>query len=253
MKTNAVKKYLNVIYPLLSLGLFVLVWFVIAKIIDLEILLPSPVSGFSRLGNIFVTPEFWTAVGSTLRRTLVSFSISLSLAILFAVLSSLFKPVYFLLSPIVIITRAVPTMSVILLSLIWFTSNITPMFIAFLIIFPMLYASFYSAISNIDYDFIQMSKVYNVSKKDMAIRFFIPYIMPTFLDTIRTALSLNVKLVIAAEVLAQTKESMGVMMQRSSIFLDTPTLIAWTIAAIILSYLLEIVVKTIKRFVVRWR
>ena len=172
---------------------------------------------------------------------------------MFSVLSALFKPVYYLLSPLVIITRAVPTMSVILLRLIWFSSAITPMFIAFLIIFPMLYASFYSAVSNIDKDLIEMSKVYNVSKKDMAVKFFVPYIMPSFLDSIRSAISLNVKLVIAAEVLAQTRDSMGVMMQRSSIFLDTPTLMAWTIAAIVLSYLFELLVKTTKTLTVRWQ
>jgi NitT/TauT family transport system permease protein len=98
-----------------------------------------------------------------------------------------------------------------------------------------------------------MSKVYNVSKKDMAVKFFVPYIMPSFLDSIRSAISLNVKLVIAAEVLAQTRDSMGVMMQRSSIFLDTPTLMAWTIAAIVLSYLFELLVKTTKTLTVRWQ
>lgn len=250
---NAVKKYLNIIYPLLSLGIFILAWYVAARIIDVEIILPTPARSLSRLGEIFITADFWAAVSNTLIRVLISFSISLGLAIVFSVLSALFKPVYYLLSPLVIITRAVPTMSVILLSLIWFSSAITPMFIAFLIIFPMLYASFYSAVSNIDKDLIEMSKVYNVSKKDMAVKFFVPYIMPSFLDSIRSAISLNVKLVIAAEVLAQTRDSMGVMMQRSSIFLDTPTLMAWTIAAIVLSYLFELLVKTTKTLTVRWQ
>lgn len=144
-------------------------------------------------------------------------------------------------------------MSIILLSLIWFTAKITPMFIAFLIVFPMLYAAFYSAFTNIDKGFVEMSKLYKVSKWQMVSKFYVPYISPTFFDSIRSAISLNVKLIIAAEVLAQTRDSMGVMMQISSLYLDTSSLIAWTIAAIIISYLLEMIVIATKRLFVRWK
>lgn len=253
MKKALAKKYLNIIYPMLSLVVFFLIWFIVAKVVDLEVILPSPSASFASLGEIIIGSKFWLALGNTLQRTLISFVFSLISAIVLAALSALFKPVYHLLSPIVIITRAVPTMSIILLSLIWFTAKITPMFIAFLIVFPMLYAAFYSAFTNIDKGFVEMSKLYKVSKWQMVSKFYVPYISPTFFDSIRSAISLNVKLIIAAEVLAQTRDSMGVMMQISSLYLDTSSLIAWTIAAIIISYFLEMIVIATKRLFVRWK
>ena len=48
---NAVKNYLNIIYPLLSLGIFILAWYVAARIIDVEIILPTPARSLSRLGE----------------------------------------------------------------------------------------------------------------------------------------------------------------------------------------------------------
>lgn len=253
MKKALSKKYINIIYPILSLVIFFLIWFIVAKAVDLEAILPSPLISFQRLAKIVASSEFWLAVASTLQRTMLSFVFSVLCAVILAALSALFKPVYYALSPIVVITRAVPTMSIILLSLIWFTAKITPMFIAFLIVFPMLYASFYSAFTNIDKGLIEMSKLYKVSKLQVVSKFYIPYISPTFFDSIRSAISLNVKLIVAAEVLAQTRDSMGVNMQLSSIYLDTSSLVAWTIAAIVLSYLLELIVVGIKKLFVRWK
>lgn len=253
MKLQKIKNYLNILYPIIALAIFIIAWYVMSRIIDIELILPSPAKSFSLLGDLFKDTVFWQAVGGTLIRTLISFFVSMFFALLFAVLSTLFKPVYYFLSPIIIISRAVPTMSVILLSIIWFTSNITPMFIALLIIFPMLYSQFYSSFSNIDRDLIEMSKLYNVSKTHMVTKFFIPYILPQYFDSVRSAISLNVKLIIAAEVLAQTQKSMGVMMQISSIYLETALLLAWTIAAIILSYLLEMIPVIMKKLLVRWK
>lgn len=253
MKIQKLKGYLNIIYPVIALFAFILIWYIIAKIVNLEVILPTPGRSFAQLGKIIQENTFWVALGNTLLRAILSCFIAMVAALVLAVLSALFKPVYYFLSPIVIISRAVPTMSVILLSLIWFTANITPMFIALLIIFPMLYAQFYSSFSHIDTDLIEMSKLYRVSKRNMVTKFFIPYILPSYFDSVRSAISLNVKLVIAAEVLAQTRNSMGVMMQRASIFLDTASLIAWTIAAVIVSYLLEMIVALTKKALVRWK
>jgi NitT/TauT family transport system permease protein len=253
MKTKALKNYLNILYPVLSLAVFFAAWYIIAGIIDIEIILPSPTQCLRQLGQLAVTKEFWTAIGGTLTRAMLSFAMSMSAALALAALSAFFKPIGKLLSPLVIITRAMPTMSVILLSLIWFTAQITPMFISFLIIFPTLFTSFYSAFTNIDEDLIEMAKVYKVGRRQKLTELYLPSIFPLFFDAVRAAVSLNIKLVIAAEVLSYTRDSMGVMMQFSKAYLETASLFAWTIAAIILSYLLEMAVVLLKKLVVRWK
>lgn len=238
---------------MLSLALFVTAWYVAAQIVDIEIILPSPSACLRQLAALLSTKVFWTAVGGTLGRSTLSFAFSMGAALILAALSAFLKPVARLLSPLVIITRAMPTMSVILLSLIWFTSQITPLFISFLIIFPTLFTSFYSSFSNIDLGLTQMAKVYKVGRLQTLTKLYLPSIYPSFFDAVRAAVSLNVKLVIAAEVLAYTKDSMGVMMQFSKAYLETASLFAWTIAAIALSYLLEMLVVLLKKCVVRWK
>lgn len=253
MNKNAIKKYLDILSPFLSLAVFVAVWHIAAEIVGIEIILPTPAESMRQLAALAVTKEFWTAVSGTLGRAMLSFAFSMGAALTLAALSTFFKPIGRLLSPLVIITRAMPTMSVILLSLIWFTSEITPLFIAFLIIFPTLFTAFYSSFTNIDGDLIEMAKVYKVGLRYKLAKLYLPAIYPSFFDAVRSAVSLNIKLVIAAEVLAYTKDSMGVMMQFSKAYLDTASLFAWTIAAVALSYLLEMAVALIKKLVVRWK
>ena len=70
---------------------------------------------------------------------------------------------------------------------------------------------------------------------------------------ITSALTLNVKLIIAAEALAQTRISMGNAMQISKGNLNIAELLAWTVMAILLSYVLELLIILIKKLTVRWK
>ncbi|HOB64359.1 MAG TPA: ABC transporter permease subunit, partial [Clostridia bacterium] len=212
-----------------------------------------PALVFKELLALISGKTFWTAVGGTLSRSFTGFAISFALAMILAVAGFAIKPIHRAFSPLVIISRAIPTMSVILLSLIWLTSQTSPILISSLIMFPMFYSDFYSALNNIDKGVIDMAKLYKVGAKDIVTRLYIPNILPSVLDSVRSGISFNVKIVIAAEVLAQTRQSMGISMQISRVMLDTASLLAWTAAAVAISYALELIVELIKRFAVKWR
>ncbi|MFA5449328.1 MAG: ABC transporter permease subunit [Clostridia bacterium] len=253
MMKERLKNILNKLYPLLAVALFLVIWLVAAKAINIEMILPTPHETLRRLFILMGGGDFWVAVLGTLRRSLLSFFYSFMLALVLAVISYAVKPVYKLLSPIVTIARAVPTMSIILLAIIWLTSESSPMLIAGLIVFPLLYANFYAALSGMDRELINMSKLYKVPFPVRLFKLYIPSILPAMFAGIKSSISLNLKVTIASEVLAQTRDSMGRFMQISRVYLDTAELLAWTVAAIIFSYLLEISIELIKKAVVRWR
>ncbi|NLL56564.1 MAG: ABC transporter permease subunit [Clostridiales bacterium] len=250
MKTN--KLYKNIIYPVISLGLLILIWFVTAKVVDIELIIPSISATVKEFFALLGQKQFYSAILGTLNRTLISFLLAFIMAIALAIISAFLPFLNKLLSPIVTVVRAIPTMSLILLTIIWLNPQTSPLLIGFVIVFPIMYSSFYTAIISVDNDLIQMSKAYNVSKKDMVLSLYLPNIAPSFFDTVRSTISLNLKIIISAEVLAQTKISMGVMMQMSKAYLETAQLLAWTLVAIILSYLLEIIVYSIKKATIRW-
>lgn len=246
------KRYENIFYPLISVTLFVAVWSIYANIVNIEMILPKPAVTFNRFFTLFSEKSFWNAVGNTLWRTLYSFFISFTVALLLAVLGSIFRPIHKLAEPIITIIRATPTMSIILLAIIWLKSASSPMLIAFLIIFPMCYTAFYESIISVDKKLIELSTVYDVKKGDMVKDLYIPSITPTLFSIAKSAISLNIKVIIAGEVMAQTRNSMGNFMQISKIYLNTAELLAWSVMAVLISYILEALVDLIKRMVVRW-
>lgn len=250
MRKPVLKKFGNVIYPVISLAVLMGLWAVVAAAADMELIIPSVKTTFLELFSLLGDSAFYRAVGGTLARILVSFACGAAAALIFSLLS-LFEPVERLLSPIIKIVRSIPTMSVILLTVIWMNPSASPIFIAFLIIFPIMYSGFYSALTGVDGKLYEMSKAYGVSKKDMALSLYLPSVAPAAFDCMQASISLTVKLIISAEVLAQTRGSIGIMMQTARGYLETALLLAWTLTAVFLSYLSEAVVFGIKKAVVR--
>ncbi len=247
-----IKNAYKIIIPLISVGVFVLIWAIVAKSMGKEIILPSPLRVLESLGTLLNSPDFYKAAGLTLLRSLESYAIAFGLALFFAVVSALSSVVEKALSPIVTIARAVPTMSVILLALIWLSSGNAPIFVAFLVIFPLLYTGMLESIKRVDKGLVAMSKVYSVRRFDIVTKLYLRETLPSVFTLMRSTLSFNLKLIIAGEVLAYTSMSMGLLMWRSSAYLDTSTLLAWTVAAIVLGYLLELFVLLLQKLLIRW-
>ena len=131
---KTLKKYENIIYPLLSLTGFVAVWAIVSACVGIEMILPSPIVSLKNLAALLAKTAFWQAIGGTLWRTLLSFALSYVFAIIFAVLIAVSKVLHRLLEPLFTILRATPTMTIILLAIIWLKSETSPAY-GFLIVF----------------------------------------------------------------------------------------------------------------------
>lgn len=247
------KKIINQFFPLIAVAVFLLLWLAAAKIIGVEMILPTPGETLKEFIRLTGEPAFWQATANTLIRSLISFAVSFGLALILSVLAYLVPIVYKLLSPLIVIVRSTPTISIILLAIIWMTQYTSPVFITVLIIFPLLYAGFLGGLTSIDKDLIAMSKLYKVPMFTRIKELYIPNMLPSVFVSSRSSISLTVKIMISAEVLAQTGKSMGNFMQLSKIYLETGELLAWTAAAVIISYLLELAILLIQKTVVRWK
>lgn len=229
----------NILYPVAALGAVFGIWAAVSAAKNNPVILPPLGEIFAELGRLLGDADSWKAAGMTLLRILGSFALSFTAAALLAAAGVAVKPLHKFLSPIVTVLQAAPTMAVILLAVIWLDGSEVPLLIGFLICFPLLYSSIRSAIEHVDKDLLQAAELYRVSWKDKMTHIYAPEMFPLVADGARSTVSLAVKVVIAAEVLAQTKTSIGLEMQFASILFNVSTLLAWTILAIALSFLLE--------------
>jgi NitT/TauT family transport system permease protein len=64
-------------------------------------------------------------------------------------------------------------------------------------------------------------------------------IMPYFISATKSGLALAWKAGIAAEVLCTPDNSIGLMLHESKIYLEFPTLFAWTLTVVLFSFVFE--------------
>ncbi|MDE6275322.1 MAG: ABC transporter permease subunit [Clostridia bacterium] len=252
MNKNKLYQILNYTLPIVTIVMIVLIYAIISKVVNIELIAPSVGSVVKEFFAILGKGYFYKAVFGTLLRALIAYVVSFVLALLLAVLTKFCAPLRKAFSPIVALVRVLPTMALILLALIWFKSFQATVLVAFFVIFPMLYTGICDAIDGVDKDLIEMARVYGVDKKRLVTKLYIPQALPSVFTSIKSSIGLNLKIVISAEVIAQTADSMGLYMQLARINLDTAILLAWTVVAIVIGGIVESIVALVAKKVARW-
>lgn len=219
----------------LFVGLYLLAWVVAGN----ELVVPAFSDFMKSLGKLLVSGGFWRAFGTSFVRVVCAFLISLVLAVVLAVVSYLLPTFARIVAPWIAVFRAVPTLAVLLIILVWTSARVAPVVVAFLTLFPTLYTAFYTLLTGVDRDLIEMSRVYKVPVKRRIFQLYLPSIAPQAVRECSASLGLGLKLVVSAEVLAGTYLSLGGFMQDAKAYLDMPLLFALVGVCAVLGLLLE--------------
>ena len=224
----------------------IIIWIVLSRLVANEVILPSITATFISMLKIIKEPGFWPVIGYTLTRTLIGFFISLLIAMVTGILSSLSKVMYNLMLPILNFLNSIPMIAIIVLALIWLSNEIVPMFVGFVMVFPILYETILNSILEIDQDIIQMANLYKVGKVRVLKNIYIPNILYNLSTVFNTVLGINLKMVIAGEVLSQPKYAIGSNLQLQRIYLNTSGVFAWIVIILLISGVFSHIGKGIK-------
>lgn len=235
-KNDKDKKNLNKIFVFLFwLG----VWQIVHLIIKQEVYVPSPYSVFLKLKEQVFMLHFWESVFYSIYRVLFGMAISVVLGLIAAVASSMNRYIHDLLKPLMIAIKSTPVLSFIIIALLWFSSSNVPIFICFLMCFPVIWTNVLAGIENVDKNLLDMAKLYRVKKLLILKRIYFPSVLPYFSAACVTSLGLGWKVSVAAEVLSHPKKSIGSNLYSAKVYLDSAELFAWTIVVILLSMIFE--------------
>lgn len=229
-------------YALLSTAIILLLWWLAAATVNNSVKIPSPLETIQALLEIITSKYFLLQVFSTLKRALLGFAIAFISGVVLGILAGAFAPIYYLLRPLVIAQRSVPTMAVILLTLIWLNRDIAPILVGVIVIFPIIYGAVVNGVREIDVKLLEMAKIYHLSRKKKLLHLYLPSIGSSLRAVAAAAISLNLKITIAAEVLSQPGNAIGTGFQLEKISLNTAGVLAWAIVAIVIGWLLETIV-----------
>lgn len=229
----------KVITSTVAVLLWLLVWHIAAVRLAKPLLLPSPAMVLTRLGELCATPTFWQYSLRSLLRVLAGIGSGAVAAIVVAALTAAFAPVDLLLRPLITVVKTTPVASFIILAMLWLNEGVLPVFISFLMVFPVIWANLHTALSSVPSEYCELAKVYRLPLSRRVRRIYVPYAFPHFLAACRSSMGLAWKAGIAAEAIALPAVSIGKQLMDAKIYLETTDLFAWTTVVIVLSLILE--------------
>lgn len=215
-------------------------WAVAAHFVGESLLLPTPREVLSRLLALGGQGTFWLTVLTSLGRILGGVAVALLCGVLLAVATHFVPWLYALFYPLITVIRSTPVASFIILAYLWMSRDTLPSFIAVLMVLPVVWANLHEALDDVDERLLEMAKVYGFSPLKKLRRVYLPSILPAFMASCRSSVGLAWKAGVAAEILIVPAVSIGRMLSESKQYLETTDLFAWTLAVILLSLLLEL-------------
>ena len=216
-------------------ALAVLVWQAASMAVGSALLLPSPAAVLVRLAALLPDGGFWRAVWFSFCRIAGGFGAALVLGTALAFAAGRWPVVDVLLRPYVLAVKSVPVASFIILALIWMRASALPLFISFLMVFPILYTNVLAGIRSADRELLEMARVFRVPWLRQARCILLPAAEPFLLAGSAAALGMSWKAGVAAEVIGMPVPSIGERLQQAKVYLDTPELFAWTLVIVLIS------------------
>ena len=222
-----------------ALLFYLTLWAVLARIVHQPLLLPAPREVLARLLALLLSAAFYQSLAATLLRTLAAYALGIAAAVLLAVLCVRFRACDLLLSPLLSAVRATPVTSFIVLALVWLSSPRVPVLTGFLMTLPVVYSALVQAIRAIDPRLLEMARMYRLGRRKTLAHVIVPSVLPAFAQSCLAAIGLCWKAVVAAEVIGVPKLAVGSRLYEAKIYLETDSLLAWTLLIVLLSVALE--------------
>lgn len=238
-----------------AVAFWLLLWQAASMAVGHDFLLASPVTVVLRFWELAFTGEFWGSALFSLGRIFSGFLLGLIAGILLAGLSSRYHRVHELIAPLWTVLRSIPVASFVIVALIWVPSRNLSVLIAFLIVFPVIYAGALGEIGRTDPKMLEMAQLFRMPA---ARRILYVYALPAlrgFEATCASAMGLAWKSGIAAELISIPTGSIGEKLYTAKVYLMTGDLFAWTILILLLSaacgriftYLLRLIARRLER------
>lgn len=240
--TSILDRFLRVLLPAVF---WLAVWGAAAFLIGQELLMPSPLAVAKRFAELAGTADFWRCAGASLLRIFCGAAVGVALGTVLAVLTCRFALADLLLSPAIRVILATPVASFIVLVLLWFRTGTVPGVISALIVLPILWESVSTGIRTVDPQLLELAQAYRFGTRKTMRYVYLPHVMPHFSTGVCTAVGLAWKSGVAAEVLCLPKAAIGTQVYYSKIYLETPSLFAWTAVVIVLSMVLALVIRRV--------
>ena len=238
------EKKKNTVWKLLAPAVFWLgLWQLAAMAVGQSLLLPSPLEVGARLWELAGTGPFWLSALATLVRIVAGTVLGVAAGAALAVLTHVSRLADTLLSPAVRVLRAAPVVSFIVLIILWAGSDKVPVIICAMMVTPVVWEDLRSGLASPSPELLEMAAAYQMSAARRARYIYLPAALPYLRSGVLSSIGLAWKSGAAAEVLCTPRRALGSQIYWSKLYLEIPSLFAWTAVVVALSLAVEALVR----------
>lgn len=214
-------------------------WQVLSVCLRQSILLPSPWQVCARLGTLWREAGFLRTILYSAGRIGLGLLSALAAGILLGGAASRHRHLELLLQPWITGAKSVPVAAFIVILLIWISGRRLSAVIAALVVLPIVYQNVLTGCRAVDPQMREMAEIFRLTRQERLRMVTWPALHPYLYAACRTAAGMAWKAGIAAEILGTPQGSIGRQMYLAKTILDTETLMAWTVIAVLLGVLSE--------------
>lgn len=229
----------RIVLTCLSILLIPVAWQLLSWQMAQPQLIPSFPDLVRALLRLVYTPGFLVSIGTTCLRACVGLLLSLAAASITAFLLNRSEAIRFLFMPWLSLLRSVPVISFILLALIFLNPEMIPLLIAFLAMYPLLTENLLKGLMNRRDSWKMLARQFHLNAWNRLFQINYPQLKPYLFSGLASAVGFGWRAIIMGEVLSQCVDGIGKRMKEAQVFIDVPELIAWTLVAIVLSWLTD--------------
>lgn len=224
---------------IISVATALCLWQGAAVVMNRKLLLAAPTDVIARLFELVREPDFLSTVLFSTGRIVAGFLLAFFTGLLLGLLAGRFKAAEIFLWPYMLTIRTVPVASFIILSLVFLSGSRLSVFIAFLMVLPVIYSNVLEGVKNADGQLVEMARLFRVPYFRRLGYILLPSVKPFLFSGSRAALGLCWKAGIAAEVIAVARGSIGEKLYEAKVYFTTVDLLAWTVVLVLVSVLFE--------------
>lgn len=229
----------RIVLTCLSILLIPVAWQLLSWQMAQPQLIPSFPDLVRALLRLVYTPGFLVSIGTTCLRACVGLLLSLAAASITAFLLNRSEGIRLLFMPWLSLLRSVPVISFILLALIFLNPEMIPLLIAFLTMYPLLTENLLKGLMNRRDSWKMLARQFHLNAWNSLFQINYPQLKPYLFSGLASAVGFGWRAIIMGEVLSQCVDGIGKRMKEAQVFIDVPELIAWTLVAIVLSWLTD--------------
>ncbi len=218
---------------------WIFLWQAASSALQNSIILVGPLEVLQSLLSQILTMEFWKTIAFSFGKISLGFFLSFAAGMVTGGAAFRFPLLEDFLEPPMLFLKSVPVASFIILALIWIGSENLSLFIAFLVVFPMIYLHTMAGFRSADKKLLEMARVFQMPRVKKLFYIYRPALLPHLIGGCRVALGMSFKSGIAAEVIGVPDHSIGEKLYMAKIYLSTADLFAWTLVILVISAAFE--------------